>query len=275
VDAQRPYSSEPPPWYSDRDDPGRTPGQRDSRYGERYPDDSRFGEDGSYPDDGRHRDAYGAGYPGDDSRFDSGDRFEGADPLFDAPEGARTTQGGRRGPRSGLAMPGDDADPTRDDPSARYRTEMFDRGQLRRPAGEAGPAGPPPGASGPVAPSSTVYQGSGTPTQPLAASRTNEAYRARRSGTAALLGIVAVIAEILLLLRVLANSLTSHPVNPAGVLGGLLAMCGVPLVAIGMYALATGAATAGGPNVGRAWLRTPLAYLPVGLVLLIAAGLAV
>jgi hypothetical protein len=43
---------------------------------------------------------------------------------------------------------------------------------------------------------------------------------------------------------------------------------------LGLYGLATGAATAAGPQSGRAWLRTPLAYLPVGLILIIAAGLA-
>jgi hypothetical protein len=58
------------------------------------------------------------------------------------------------------------------------------------------------------------------------------------------------------------------------VLGGIFAMCGTPLVTMGLYGLMTGAATAGGPHPGRAWLRTPLAYLPVGLALLIAAGLA-
>jgi hypothetical protein len=46
------------------------------------------------------------------------------------------------------------------------------------------------------------------------------------------------------------------------------------MVIIGLNGLATGAATASGPQTGRAWLRTPLAYLPVGLILIIAAGLA-
>jgi hypothetical protein len=58
------------------------------------------------------------------------------------------------------------------------------------------------------------------------------------------------------------------------VLGGLFAMTGTPIVAMGFYGLMTGAAAAG-PTPGRAWLRTPLAYLPIGLALLVAAGLAV
>ena len=101
-----------------------------------------------------------------------------------------------------------------------------------------------------------------------------EAYRARRAGTAWLLGAVAVVVEVLLLIKVLIDSVTAHPTNTGGVFAGVFAMCGVPMVALGLYGLATGAATAGGPNGGRAWLRTPLAYLPIGLILIIAAGLA-
>jgi hypothetical protein len=74
---------------------------------------------------------------------------------------------------------------------------------------------------------------------------------------------------------VLFDSVAAHPVRTGGILGGLFALAGIPMAAVGLYGLATGAATAGGPVVGRAWLRTPLAYLPIGLILIIAAGLAV
>lgn len=270
VDSQRPYSTDPPPWYSDRDDQGgRPPGQRDPRFGERYPGDARHGEEAGYSGESGYRDGY-AGYPAEEQRYDSGEhRFDGDDRP--------------RGTRSGLEMP--DADSGQDsDAQGRFRTETFDRGQLRRPGGDAAgmTSGPPvSGPSGPLAsgaPSSTVYQAGATPTQALPASAMSggprEAYRARRSGTAGLLVVVAIVAEILIGVEVLLQSITANPTNVGGVLGSVFAMCGVPMVAIGLYGLATGAATAGGPNVGRAWLRTPLAYLPIGLTLLIAAGLA-
>jgi hypothetical protein len=98
-------------------------------------------------------------------------------------------------------------------------------------------------------------------------------YRTRRVGVAALLTVVAVVAE-LLVVRILATGEFSHTVQAGPVLAGIFAMCGTPLVTMGLYGLMTGAATAGGPTPGRAWLRTPLAYLPVGLVLLVAAALA-
>jgi len=324
VDAQRPYSTEPPPWYNDRDEAPR--GQRDPRYGDRYPEDARYGDDARhedqpyaddprYGDDQRYRDAYVGGYSGTDSGEHS---FDVPDQRYDADGGRsdrngdddRATRGGRRGMRSGLELPEDEADQTREE-SQRYRTEMLDRGALRRPdpsdlaPGSPGasvtgmpPAGPNPAglASGSPAapgsppsigslsgsPSSTVYQAGSTPTQAIPAAMTSstlggapkDAYRARRSGIAGLLGAVAVVVEVLVLIKVLADSVTAHPTNTGGVLAGVFAMCGIPMIALGLYGLATGAAIAGGPNVGRAWLRTPLAYLPIGLILIIAAGLA-
>jgi len=345
VDAQRPYSTEPPPWYNDRDEPPR--GQRDPRYGDRYPDDARYGEDARredqpyaddarYGDDQRYREAYIGGYPGGDSGEHS---LDVPDQRHDGDAGRpdrngddeRATRGGRRGMRSGLELPDDEVDQTREEPP-RYRTEMLDRGALRRPADPGDLASPPGGipsaslatgsalpgllapgapvnamptgpnpagpASGPPvsspsapgspasllgSPSSTVYQAGSTPTQAIPASAMpsstlggapKEAYRARRSGIAGLLGTVAVVVEVLVLVKVLIDSVTAHPTNTGGVLAGVFALCGVPMIALGLYGLATGAAIAGGPNVGRAWLRTPLAYLPIGLILIVAAGLA-
>jgi hypothetical protein len=121
-----------------------------------------------------------------------------------------------------------------------FHTEAIDRAALRRP-----PGAPPP--------QSTVY-------------------RARRAGIVGALGITAVVAE-LLLLRVLLSGEFGHVVDAGGVLSGIFAMTGIPLTAMGLYGLMTGAAAAG-PAPERAWLRTPLAFLPVGLTLLIAAGLA-
>jgi hypothetical protein len=84
---------------------------------------------------------------------------------------------------------------------------------------------------------------------------------------------LAVVAE-LLLVPVLVAGEFAHPVIAGAVLGALFAMVGIPLTAVGLYALVTGPSAASGPNAVGAWLRTPLAYLPVGLVLLVAAGLA-
>jgi hypothetical protein len=132
--------------------------------------------------------------------------------------------------------------PTMADPESTggFHTEAIDRAALRRP----------PGVS---APRPTVY-------------------RARRAGIMGALAAVAVVAE-LFLVRVLLAGEFGHVVAPGAVLGGLFAMTGIPLVAMGLYGLMTGAAAAG-PTPAPAWLRTPLAYLPIGLVLLVAAGLA-
>lgn len=98
---------------------------------------------------------------------------------------------------------------------------------------------------------------------------TDGLYRSRKPIFIALYGVLAAIAEILMLRPFFAG------VGESAVLGPLLAMFAFPLLAIGMYGLSTGAATAVQFQGPRVWLRLPLAYLPIGIGLLIAAGTAV
>jgi hypothetical protein len=238
--------------YSGEQDNRWFPGE--SGYGQRYDEGQRY-EEGSRYDDGVPR------Y--DDDRYRVPERrHAGADQSAADPLDTRTSIG----PRSGVELPPYSSDapfvpepafpaeppptippsfpPDPADPLGEHHTQSIDRAALRRPGGPA-PAGKP----GP-----TVY-------------------RSRRVGAAGILGAAAVVVE-LLLVRVLLTGEFASTVVPGAVLGGLFAMTGVPLVAMGLYGLMTGAATAAGATPARAWLRTPLAYLPVGLALLVAAGLA-
>jgi hypothetical protein len=56
-----------------------------------------------------------------------------------------------------------------------------------------------------------------------------------------------------------------------GIVPAVLLALGLPLTGFGLYTLAAG----NGPIGRDGWLRPPIAYLPVGLLLLLAAGLAV
>jgi hypothetical protein len=94
-------------------------------------------------------------------------------------------------------------------------------------------------------------------------------YRTRRPVSAV---VVAVVTILLLVPAVLLLVRATFVDDPAarGIVPAVLLTLGLPLTGLGLYALA------GGGPVGReAWLRPPIAYLPVGLVLLLAAGLAV
>lgn len=222
-------------------------------FGERYPEqETRYDEDRYRTPEQRY------------SEEPSGDLGRYRDPLTD-PALAR-------GPRSGVDLPARPAEP-----GERFGEPRFGGEPPRRqpgvpgspvapavpgaPAGPGGPGGPPPGV---------------VPAMPTMATEAvgGAIYRTRRVGVAALLAVVAVVAE-LLVVRILATGEFAHTVQAGPVLAGIFAMCGTPLTTMGLYGLMTGAATAGGPTPGRAWLRTPLAYLPVGLVLLVAAALAV
>jgi hypothetical protein len=123
----------------------------------------------------------------------------------------------------------------------RRSTEVIDRAALRRPAGGTGDLG-------------------------------DGVYRSRRPGTAVAIVAVTVLFE-LMALRLLASAFFTSKVQVGGSIASSFLMIGLPMFGLGLYGLFKGVAAA--PGVGmRGWLRTPLVYLPVALVLFIAAGLA-
>jgi hypothetical protein len=97
-------------------------------------------------------------------------------------------------------------------------------------------------------------------------------YRTRRPALAIAVAIGVVCFEYGAL-RLFLGGLLAHPVVPSAVVAGTFLTLGLPIFGAGLYALVTGSTNAPGHGA-RAWLRLPLAYLPVGLVLFVAAGLA-
>ncbi len=97
----------------------------------------------------------------------------------------------------------------------------------------------------------------------------NSMYRTRRPVAAILVGIITVVLMIPAIMLLVEVSFNGDPVA-GGIVPAVLLTLGLPLSGAGLYARA-----AGGPTGREAWLRTPFVYLPVGLVVLLAAGLAV
>ncbi|MEV4707661.1 hypothetical protein [Actinoplanes sp. NPDC049316] len=132
-------------------------------------------------------------------------------------------------------------------------------------------AGAPPNATtAPSAPGGAAYN-EPTSMVPLAGgSRPERVYNSRRPVTAVIFAAVTAVLLVPTLLLLVHVTFVSDPVA-RGVVPAVLLTLGLPLTGAGMYSLAG----AGRVAAREAWLRPPLAYLPIGLVLLLAAGLAV
>jgi hypothetical protein len=93
-------------------------------------------------------------------------------------------------------------------------------------------------------------------------------YHTRRPVSSVLVAIVMVVLMIPVI-RLLLDATFGDPTSRAIVPAVLLAL-GFTLTGIGLFTIARG-----GPLSRESWLRPPVAYLPAGLILLLAAGLAV
>lgn len=84
--------------------------------------------------------------------------------------------------------------------------------------------------------------------------------------------IVAVVIAVLMLpvLRLLVDSTFAGTPTARGIVPAVLLTLGLALTGVGLFTIARG-----GPISRESWLRPPVAYLPAGLILLVAAGLAV
>ncbi|MEV4638524.1 hypothetical protein AB0J80_14340 [Actinoplanes sp. NPDC049548] len=142
--------------------------------------------------------------------------------------------------------------------SGSYSTSSTDSGSLRIPVrGPEYPTIRPTGAD------AATYGATAAP-EPVAS------YSARRPVSSLVFAVVTAVLLVPAVLLLVQVAFIDDPVA-RGVVPAVLLVLGLPLTGMGLYSLA-----AGGRAPGRdAWLRPPLAYLPVGLILLLAAGLGV
>ena len=103
-----------------------------------------------------------------------------------------------------------------------------------------------------------------------AAQRPGESvYQTRRTVSSFVVAIGMVVLMIPVVRLLLRATFTGTP-SAANIVPSVLLTLGFVLTGIGLFAVAGNR-----PLDREAWLRPPVAYLPAGLVLLLAAGLAV
>lgn len=153
--------------------------------------------------------------------------------------------------------------------SAQARSGDHGPGLDPRSGGEARP-----GAEGPVRSPEVPTERITVRRSPGPAARVGEGiYRTRRPAVAILFGLVAFLLEFAAL-RLLFEGVLGDPVIPSSAVAGICLLLGLPAVAVGLYGLVTGAGRLPEQPPAWAWVRPPVGYLTVGLVLFVAAGLA-
>jgi hypothetical protein len=175
---------------------------------------------------------------------------------------------------------------------SRRSTEAIDVAELRRapvssppdvapPPAYASEYGSPPGEFPPAnyaqyaGPAGASYGSGGNPlSAPTAAVNTippasASVYHSRKPAVAIVLAVLTVLFEIPAL-RLLASATVADVVSVSGVVSGTFLVLGLPVFAYGVYNLLNGF----GASSVTAWLRPPLAYLPLGVLLFLLAALA-
>lgn len=217
------------------------------------------------------RDADVSAGVGDDGYRNAGSHYP-TDPAGHA--GGTPHQAGRtaaEGPPTGRGPYG--AAPSIDPPTTQVPTFAVADGI---PPPHVAPAGQPEAGVPPVL-ASMMQPGvtGGHPTQPAQPRRPDQmadgTYRTKRPGSAVALVLVTLLFAMPPLVLLSQSVLDTG--SPSGVIGGMLALLGLPLLAMGLHPLIGGGASTGAREL-TALLRPPYLYLLLGLVLLVGAGLA-
>jgi hypothetical protein len=132
----------------------------------------------------------------------------------------------------------------------------------------AEPMAPPVPVPGP-APEPALPLPGPTSLVPPVAARPERVYQSRRPVSSVLVAIVMVVLMIPVVRLLIDSTFTGDP-SARGIVPAVLLTLGFTLTGIGLFTIARG-----GTISRENWLRPPVAYLPAGLILLFAAGLAV
>ncbi|MBU2662201.1 hypothetical protein KOI35_01640 [Actinoplanes bogorensis] len=127
----------------------------------------------------------------------------------------------------------------------------------------APPVPPPPAPSMPSMAEPTAL------VPPVTERKDKSVYASRRPVTSILVAVVTVVLMIPVVRLLIDATFTGDP-SARAIVPAVLLTLGFTLTGIGLFTVSRG-----GPITRDTWLRPPAAYLPAGLILLIAAGLAV